>query len=509
MRQTTGGDAFFLYTDRQNRHQHISMLNIYDQSSVRDAPLRFKTILEQVEKRLSVSPIFRQKLVQVPLNLDYPYWINDPDFDLEFHVRHIALPKPGDWRQLCIQVSRLHSRPLDMSKPVWEMYIIEGLDNVDFLPKGAFAIMTKVHHVALDGVAAAELTMAIHDTEPYPEKEKRQVRWRPERPPRPAALLGRAGINNLRRGLRTGLSLTEKLGSAALERGSFRNDSTAVDAARTPVTRFNQPISPHRTWDAARFRLDEFKAVKQAVPGATINDVVLTVCGGAMTRYLDSKHETPDLPMTAMVPVSVRSDSESGGAGNKIHLSRTSLSTLERDPLKRLQQVQKNMEALKRMNAVSARELMEIQEQVPAPTLMLAGRAVAASRGPGRAYRASHNMVVTNVPGPQQPLYFCGARLVMFTGMAVIGDDMGISHAVTSYDGELVIAPLSDRKMMPDPAFYRECLEAAFQEIRQAALAAPDGGSRKKATRPRRSGRTPAAGGRRGVRTGKRGGAQA
>ncbi len=203
--------------------------------------------------------------------------------------------------------------------------------------------------------------------------------------------------------------------------------------------------------------------------------------------------------MTAMVPVSVRSKGESGGAGNKIHLSRTSLSTLERDPLKRLELVRKNMEELKRMNAVSARELMEIQEQVPAPTLVLAGRAVAASRGPGRAYRASHNMVVTNVPGPQQPLYFCGARLVMFTGMAVIGDNMGISHAVTSYDGDLIIAPLADRQMMPDPALYRECLEAAFAQIREAAAAALAAESKKEG----------AAKGRRGKRAAKRGRAKA
>jgi len=481
------------------------MLNIYDQSSVRDGPLRFKTILEHVEKRLSASQIFRQKLVQVPLNLDYPYWINDPDFDLEFHVRHIALPKPGDWRQFCIQVSRLHSRPLDMSRPVWEMYVIEGLDNVDFLPKGAFAIMTKVHHVALDGVAAAELTMAIHDTEAYPERERRQRRWRPERPPRPAELLGRAGINNLRRSLRTGLSVTGKLGSAALAKGTSREESAPEQATKAPVTRFNQPISPHRVWEAARFELEEFREVKQAVPGATINDVVLTVCGGAMTRYLDSKHETPDLPLTAMVPVSVRSANESGAAGNKVHLSRTSLSTLERDPLERLALVRKNMEELKRLNAVSARELMEIQEQLPAPTLLLAGRAVAASRGPGRAYRASHNMVVTNVPGPQQPLYFCGARLVMFTGLAVIGDDMGISHAVTSYDGGLVIAPMSDRKMMPDPAFYRECLEAAFAEIKEAAAARLSGPRKKKAAAGRKK-KAPA-GRKTNKRAPKRGGA--
>lgn len=470
MRQITGGDAFFLYTDKQARHQHISMLYIYDQSTVKGGPLRFKTILDTVEKRLGASPIFRQRLVGVPLNMDYPYWINDPDFDLEFHVRHIALPKPGDWRQLCIQVSRLHSRPLDMTRPVWEMYVIEGLDNVEFLPRGAFAIMTKVHHVAIDGVSAAELTMGIHDTEPYPEREKRPVRWRPEPEPRPAELLARAGINNARRSLRTGTTLARKLGEAIRSQASPHDEEEKSGQGEpAPITRFNQNISPHRVWDAARFQLDDFKAIKAAVPGATINDVVLTVCGGAMLRYLDSKHETPDRSLTAMVPVSVRSEKESGSAGNKVHLTRASLKTVERDPLKRLALVYEEMQKVKRINAVSARDLVEMQEELPAPTLVLAGKAVAASMGPGKAYRARHNMVVTNVPGPQQPLYFCGAKLVMFTGLAVITDNVGISHAVTSYDGTLVIAPLSDRQMLPDPAFYRECLDEAFAELRRAA----------------------------------------
>ncbi len=470
MRQINGGDAFFLYTDKESRHQQLSIVYLYDQSSVKGGPLRFKTILEHVKSRLGASPLFRQRLVGVPFNLDYPYWINDPDFDLEFHVRHIALPKPGDWRQFCIQTSRLHSRPLDMSRPVWEMYVIEGLDNVDFLPKGCFAIMTKVHHVAIDGVSAAELTMGMHDLQAYPDTPKREVRWRPEPEPRPTELLTRAGINNFRRSLKTGRSLANKLGGS-LQGLVSKNEGRPEDQAEAPVTRFDQPISPHRVWDAARFELTDFKAIKNAVPGATINDVVLTVCGGAMMRYLDSKQETPELPLTAMVPVSVRSAGESGTGGNKVHLTRTGLASLERDPIQRLSLVYQEMQKVKEMNAVGAREMVEMQEQLPAPTLALAGKAVAASAGPGKAYRTKHNMVVTNVPGPQQPLYFCGARLVMFTGMAVITDNLGISHAVTSYDGSMVIAPLSDRNIMPDPAFYRQCLEASFEELKQAAAA--------------------------------------
>ena len=136
---------------------------IYDQSSAPGGKVTFKGILDHVGSRLHVSRTFRQRLVEVPLGLDHPYWIEDPDFDLEYHVRHIALPRPGDWRQFCIQVARLHSRPLDRSRPLWEMYVIEGLDDVDGLPAGSFAIMTKIHHAAIDGVTLLEITSALHD----------------------------------------------------------------------------------------------------------------------------------------------------------------------------------------------------------------------------------------------------------------------------------------------------------------------------------------------------------
>jgi len=495
MRQITGGDALFLFADKQSRHQHLSILYFYDQSEVKEGPLRFKNILEHVEKRLGHSPFFRQRLVQVPFNLDYPYWINDPDFDLEFHVRHIALPQPGDWRQLCIQVSRLHSRPLDMTRPVWEMYVIEGLNNIDFLPPGSFMIMLKVHHVAMDGVAAAEMTMSLHDTEPYPESGKRQVRWRPEPEPRPAELLVRAVRNNASRSLRTGLSLTNKL-QQSVSGATSGGEERERPGEPAPYTRFNQEISPNRVWDAAIFELEDFKAIKNAVPGATVNDVVLTVCGGAMSRYLAKKNEVPESSLASLVPVNVRSSEESGAGGNKVVLTRTSLRTGESDPIKRLAAVREEMQHVKEMNALGARDMMEMQEGLPAPTLLLAGKVIAANAGPGKHYRESHNMIVTNVPGPQEPLYFCGARLALFTGMAIILDNLAISHAVTSYTGKLVIAPLSDRAILPDPARYADCLREAFEELKsaakQAAKSNPD--SNKKATaRKARPKKTPAA----------------
>ncbi len=467
MRQINGGDAFFLYLDRQSRHQHISTLYIYDPSTAKESPLRFKTIMQTMEERLGASPIFRQRLVNVPFNLDYPYWVNDPDFDLEYHVRHLALPKPGDWRQLCILVSRLHSRSLDMTRPVWESYVIEGLDNIDFLPEGSFAIMTKIHHVAIDGISAAQLTLGLHDTEPDPQHPRRPVRWRPGHVPSAASMLSRAGVNNVRATLKSSRTLLNRLGSAAKGMGDEREDTSSLQPAGPP-TRFNDPISPHRVWDAVRFSMDDIRAMRAHAPGATVNDIVLTVCGGAMTRYLDSKQELPDRDLTSMVPVSVRSESEQGQAGNKVHLTRTTLCTTERNPIERLKKVREVMQKIKAINASSARGMVEVQEQLPAPTLMMAGRALSA--GPGKSYRQTHNMIITNVPGSATPLYFCGARLVMLTGMAVISDNLGISHVVTSYDGTLVIAPLSDREMMPDPAFYADCLKASFAELQAALL---------------------------------------
>lgn len=479
MRQITGGDAFWLWSETDRVHQHLSILYVYDQSELAE-PLRFKTILQHIEERLGTSPVFRQKMVSVPLNLDYPYWINDPNFDLEFHVRHIALPKPGDWRQLCIQLSRLHARPIDLSRPVWEMYVIEGLDNVEFLPKDSFAIMLKVHHVAMDGVSGAEVSFGLHDTEPNPTAPRRKRRWRPSPPPNKSELLTRALTNNSRALVKTVERLAGRVTKNVQEQ--LTGKSEAKKPQLPPLTRFSQNISPYRVWDAVTFDLEDFKTIKEAVPGTTINDVVLTICGGAVTRYLKSKNEEPESALTAMVPVSMRNESESDG-NNQIHLLKTSLCTSESDPLERLRLVSEEMAHVKEENTVSAREMTQFQEDMPATTMMMAMKALVSLHGPGKKFRELHNMLITNVPGPQQPLYFCGAKLAMFTGLPLIYDQIGLSHAIVSYDGKIVISALSDREMMPDPAFYAECIQGSFDELQAAAKKANPSKSKRKKTR--------------------------
>ena len=202
MKQLSGMDASFVYFETPNAPGHIFSVWIYDQSSAPGGKVTFKGILDHVGRRLHVSRTFRQRLVEVPLGLDHPYWIEDPDFDLEYHVRHIALPRPGDWRQFCIQVARLHSRPLDRSRPLWEMYVIEGLDDVAGLPAGSFAIMTKIHHAAIDGVTLLEITSALNDVAPDAPEPAATGEWHAERLPSSLELLSRAAVNTAVRPMR-------------------------------------------------------------------------------------------------------------------------------------------------------------------------------------------------------------------------------------------------------------------------------------------------------------------
>ena len=199
MKQLSGHDAAFLYLETPNAHMAGTTLMIYDQSSAPGGRVTFKGILQDIEERLHLARSFRQRLCWVPLNYDHPYWIEDRNFDLEYHVRHIALPKPGDWRQLCIQTARLLSRPLDLSKPLWEMYVIEGLDNVEGVAPGSFALVLKTHHAAIDGVSGMELLSAIHDPSADASPTRPEKEWKPEDAPPAWQLLARANVNNFMR----------------------------------------------------------------------------------------------------------------------------------------------------------------------------------------------------------------------------------------------------------------------------------------------------------------------
>jgi diacylglycerol O-acyltransferase / wax synthase len=490
MKQLSGMDASFLYMETPNAPGHIFSVWIYDQSSAPGGKITFKEILHHVGSRLHVSRTFRQRLVEVPLGLDHPYWIEDPEFDLEYHVRHIALPRPGDWRQFCIQVARLHSRPLDRSRPLWEMYVIEGLDDVAGLPAGSFAIMTKIHHAAIDGVTLLEITSALNDIAPDTAAPATSGEWRPERLPSSQELLSRAAVNAAVRPMRMARLTAAAVPGNAERRREQRARQNFDLSATSPVprTRFSGTVTTHRVIEARRFELATAKAIKAAVPGATINDVAITVVGGALREYLREHGELPEQALRVMAPISTRTPEQAGTAGNQVSAMIVTAGTDVADPRQRLAAVHESTAASKAAaEAAGARDLAQFSELMPGGLVALAARTASQFEMATRT-NPLVNTVVSNVPGSQVPLYFAGARLVTFFGGAGVADGMGLLHGVSSYVGQLILSVVSDREMLPDPGHYADLLETSFTDLAEATGVTAKTTSRKATTaRPRKA----------------------
>lgn len=353
-----------------------------------------------------------------------------------------------------------------MSRPLWEMYIVEGLDAVDGVPPGAFAMVLKIHHAAVDGKSGVEMITAIHTQTPdADDPPPPSTRWRPERDPSPWELLGRAGINTATiptRGMRLAGRLVPGLGRAvAVQR---RQPSTAAGAA--PVTRFNGPIGAHRVVDGCYFALADVKTMRRAVDGATVNDVALSVLGGALRSYLDAAGDLPSAPLRAMTPVSVRTEAERADLGNQVSAMIVSLATDVADPLDRLAAVTASTVASKEFTqAIGARNLTDISQF--APGLLIGVGARLAGQFARRI--GVINTVVTNVPGPHEPLYFPGAEMVRSFGAGPVADGMGLFNIVSSYVDQFMLMFTADRGMMPDPARYADCIRSSFDELLDAS----------------------------------------
>jgi diacylglycerol O-acyltransferase / wax synthase len=473
MRQLSPHDATFLYSETTHSNANVTLLHIYNQSTAPGGKVRFKSILAQIENRLGRLPVFRQKLRRVPLDLDFPYWVDDENFDLEYHVRHIALPKPGDWRQFCIQASRIHARPLDLNRPLWEIYVIEGLDSFLDLPEGSFALLAKTHHAAIDVESGSEITMLLHDLSPTPPAPAPPAPWFPESPPGLVSMVGRGVVHSLT----ASAQLAGPLGRAirlAAPSVLKRANEWLLHPQSMPVTRFNSEVSPHRVFETRRFTLDEVKSIRRLVEGATVNDAVLAVCGGALRRYLDHHGELPESTLYAIAPVYVRGPGGDASRRPELSWTRVQLGTNLADPLQRLARIREQTGSSELIaRAVGARELTDAGLHAPASTLALAGKLIGrAVSGIGRRAPLA-NCTITNVPGPSVPLYLCGARMTYFSAIMPIADGMGLVFAVTSYDGRIVISPTSCRELMPDPEMFAQCVRDSFQEYLSAAAAPP------------------------------------
>ena len=476
MRQLGITDAAFINIENPTVPQQIGSLGIYDPSTAPGGFVRFKDVLRSFERRLLQNPVFRTRLVEVPFGLDRPYWVLDPNFDVEFHIRHIALPKPGDWRQLCIQVARLHSRALDMSRPLWECYIIEGLDNIPDLPRGSFAVYTKIHHSLVDGVGGQAFMAALHDLEPVPPATDEYAETYPRFGDLQPSDIRLLGMTLARLPERVAGTLK---GSAAAARGIvqtarrlLRNELPPAQL-NGPKTRFDQPAGHNRVFEGRLFGLEEFKALKNAA-GVTINDIAVALVAGSMRKYLLAHNELPAESLLATMPVNMRTrggDTEANN--NKVGSMQASLHTNIADPRERVAAIKKSLDDGKLWIDTPLVSIMNIPGALP-PLIAKPLWRNYVSNKLTRFLPLGQSTVITNIPGPPFPIYCAGAKLHCMYPLGLINPGLGLFHAVFSYGGNMSVSVLADREQMPDPEFYRSCLDAAWEELVEALLKMPE-----------------------------------
>ncbi len=498
MRQLSGIDASFLNMETGSTFGHVASLNIYDPSGAPGGAgleATKQTILERIDQ---LAP-FRRRLVEVPLGLDLPYWIEDPDFDIDFHVRHHAVPPPGNAEQLGEVISRIIARPLDRARPLWELYVIEGLDNGRLI-----AQLTKVHHAAIDGVSGATMLAAILDSDRDFRPIAGPTHWEPEAVPSDEALMRITVGEYLRRpekmirlSVRTARELATSTRSGGLramadllaqpmpgalgtmmrtrlraQHGEDTDRPPALPPTHAPRTPWNQAITPHRRFAYTTIALDDAKTIRRAF-GCTFNDVVMALCSGALRGYLKQHNCLPAESLIAMVPVSVRSGDERDAYQNRVSALLADLGTNEKDPVKRLRRVQRSMTAAKEnLAAIPAETLMDFTQFAPPAIAARAMRMASRLRIADRM-NPPFNLIISNVPGPAAPLYMAGAELKHFYPVSTITDGQGLNMTVQSYNGNLDFGFIACRELVPDVWLLTELLQESAQELLAAATPAP------------------------------------
>ena len=460
----TALDTSFLHLEDANSHMHVAAVSVFEGPAPTHAEL-----MEHVESRLHLVPRFRQKLRFVPFGQGRPVWVDDPHFNIEYHVRATALPPPGSEDQLKRLAGRVFSQQLDRSKPLWEIWLVQGLEREGDSPTEAkrFALLSKTHHCLVDGVAGVDITAVMFDAAPEPEPSPPASTWFPSPEPSSAQLLGEALIDRatqpaeLVRSARAALRAPRAIAEAGIEAlsGIGAVARTGLGARPSPL---NVDIGPHRRFDWVRTDLDLVKGIKNSL-GGTVNDVVLAIVTGGLRRFFEDRGiDTAELELKAMVPVSVRRSDEYGMTGNRVAAIMAPLPVFEPDPVERLRILRESMAHLKdSKQAVGAQLLTELGGFAPPTVLAQAGRLQARQR--------FFNLVVTNVPGPQNELYVLGHRLLETFPLAPLAKRQALCVAVMSYHGKLNFGLLADYDAIADLDRLVECLQESLDELRAAA----------------------------------------
>jgi diacylglycerol O-acyltransferase len=462
----SGLDAAFLSLETRHTPMHIGGVSLLDTLRADGSRLDFAGLRAHVAARAAALPVFRRRLAPTPFDLGRPSWVDDGMPDLDFHVERTTLPEPGGDHELLALASFEFAQPLDRGRPLWRLLWVEGLERVSGVPAGAVALISRVHHAAVDGVSGAEILAALLAPTP-----KGTAAVEPEAPASVLARLGQAGreLAGIPLALPGAVAGTVKgLAAGALAALSTRLPLPPLPFG-APTSLFNAPISAERSWADARFDLSRIKTIKDAA-GATVNDVVLAICAGALRRWLAERDGLPTAPLIAMVPVSVRPDHDREAMGNQVSALLVSLATDVADARARLAAIRDGARAAKTYHkAVGAESLADAAALVP---FGLAGVAIRLYTGLHLAerHRPAFNLIITNVPGPRTALSLGGAPLLAHSGQAPVFDGLGLVLAVFSYAGTLSIGVTACAHMMPRAAGFAEALVASLDELEVGVL---------------------------------------
>jgi diacylglycerol O-acyltransferase / wax synthase len=460
----TGLDTSFLHLERDSAHMHVAGCAVFQGR----APA-YEDLVEEIVSRLHLVPRYRQRLAFVPLGQGRPVWVDDPHFNVTYHVRHTALPRPGGDDELKRLAGRVFSQALDRSRPLWELWLVEGL------AEDRFALLSKTHHALVDGVSGVDIATVLFDASPEPMPVgPPELEWIPR--PLPSgtqlladALLERATVpGEIVRGARAALRGPRQVAGRVGEALAGVGAMTWAGLQAAPLSPFNVRIGPHRRFTWVRGDLAEFKGVKNAL-GGTVNDVVLAVVAGALGRYMRLHgHSTDDVELKAMVPVSVRADVERGALGNRVAAMWAPLPVGMTDPVQRLLKIRRAMDGIKESGqAVGAQVLTQLSGFAP-PTIMAQAARL-------QARQRLFNVVVTNIPGPQLPLYVLGRELEALYPMVPLAENTALGIAIMSYNGQLNFGLTADYDALGDVETLAEELRSSIEEL-VAAAGPPAGG---------------------------------
>jgi len=464
VKSITGLDATFLYGETPTSPMHVGSVAIIEGS------LEYKDFRKIIMSRIHHIPKFRRRLMYPPFSIDHPYWVDDPDFNIDMHIRNVALPKPNDWKQLRRLASREFSEHLDHSRPLWSFIFVEGLDNLSQVPKGSVAIISKVHHVAIDGMAGAGLLAVLFDFGPDVKEIPEPKPFKPKPLPNELSLMLKSGIGFAKDPLKFPRIIKNTL--EATVKAGFLTRAQHLDLPTSPFTAPKTPINgiiaAERKWNTSIISLSRVKELKK-IMGTTVNDVLLAICAGALRRYLLEKRKLPKKPLVAMVPISTRGD-EGGTDGNKLSAMLVQLATHIEDPIERLEKIYENtIKGKTYQGAAGAKTLSNLAEAVPFGVANQAAQ-LYSRYNLAKMHSPVFNVVITNVPGPQIPIYLHGHKLLNIMGMAPIIDGMGLIITILSYQDQITISPTSDKYSMPDVNIFSDYILESANELEKCVL---------------------------------------